>query len=187
MMKTRGARVSPFSTKDDGSPPSSSVPNYMNPTVSTMAKARPTTLVPFHTKQQVKEAVLVYRDMSMDYAISCLESITPNFKAWDRGLLTQEYALSLLPWIEVDSHRKVAAATASGKFKDEIILVKIKERIVIYIMNYDLNVHLEKIVDPKTRDKTPTIFVDEVTRPGINLADLAKLKPVFKKDFEPGE
>ncbi|GJR41471.1 ribonuclease H-like domain-containing protein [Tanacetum coccineum] len=64
-----------------------------------------------------------------------------------------------------------AAATASGKFKDEIILVKIKERIVFYIMNYDLYVHLEKIVDPKTRDKTPTIFVDEVTRTSSLVSD----------------
>ncbi|XP_071713486.1 3-ketoacyl-CoA thiolase 2, peroxisomal-like [Rutidosis leptorrhynchoides] len=65
----------------------------------------------------------------------------------------------------VDSHRKAAAATAAGKFKDEIIPIK------------------TKIVDPKTGDETPvTISVDDGIRPGTSLADLAKLKPVFKKD-----
>lgn len=65
----------------------------------------------------------------------------------------------------VDSHRKAAAATASGKFKDEIIPVK------------------TKIVDPKTGDETPvTISVDDGIRAGTSLADLAKLKPVFKKN-----
>ncbi|GKA47078.1 3-ketoacyl-CoA thiolase 2, peroxisomal, partial [Tanacetum coccineum] len=40
-----------------------------------------------------------------------------------------------------------------------------------------------KIVDPKTGAETPvTISVDDGIRPGTSLADLAKLKPVFKKD-----
>ncbi|GJW26542.1 integrase, catalytic region, zinc finger, CCHC-type containing protein [Tanacetum coccineum] len=40
-----------------------------------------------------------------------------------------------------------------------------------------------KIVDPKTREETlVTISVDDGIRPGTTLADLAKLKPVFKKD-----
>ena len=65
----------------------------------------------------------------------------------------------------VESHRKAAAATAAGKFKDEIIPIK------------------TKIVDPKTGDEKPvTISVDDGIRPGTTLADLAKLKPVFKKD-----
>ncbi|XP_047317380.1 3-ketoacyl-CoA thiolase 2, peroxisomal-like [Impatiens glandulifera] len=65
----------------------------------------------------------------------------------------------------VDSHRKAAAATASGKFKDEIIPVS------------------TKIVDPKTGDeKTVTISVDDGIRPSTKLSDLAKLKAVFKKD-----
>ncbi|KAK4388038.1 3-ketoacyl-CoA thiolase 2, peroxisomal [Sesamum angolense] len=65
----------------------------------------------------------------------------------------------------VDSHRKAAAATASGKFKDEIIPVK------------------TKIVDPKTGDEKPvTISVDDGIRPNTSVADLGKLKPVFKKD-----
>ncbi|XP_071696821.1 3-ketoacyl-CoA thiolase 2, peroxisomal-like [Rutidosis leptorrhynchoides] len=65
----------------------------------------------------------------------------------------------------VESHRKAAAATAAGKFKDEIIPIK------------------TKLVDPKTGDETPvTISVDDGIRPGTTLADLAKLKPVFKKD-----
>ncbi|KFK42814.1 hypothetical protein AALP_AA1G042000 [Arabis alpina] len=65
----------------------------------------------------------------------------------------------------VDSHRKAASATASGKFKDEIVPVN------------------TKIVDPKTGDEKPiTVSVDDGIRPGTTLSGLAKLKPVFKKD-----
>ncbi|XP_057743198.1 3-ketoacyl-CoA thiolase 2, peroxisomal [Arachis stenosperma] len=65
----------------------------------------------------------------------------------------------------VESHRRAAAATAAGKFKDEIIPVS------------------TKIVDPKTGDETPvTISVDDGIRPNASVADLGKLKPVFKKD-----
>lgn len=65
----------------------------------------------------------------------------------------------------VESHRKAAAATASGKFKDEIIPVS------------------TKIVDPKTgEEKAVTIFVDDGIRQQTNIADLSRLKPAFKKD-----
>ncbi|XP_043703300.1 3-ketoacyl-CoA thiolase 2, peroxisomal-like [Telopea speciosissima] len=65
----------------------------------------------------------------------------------------------------VESHRKAAAATAAGKFKDEIIPVA------------------TKIVDPKTGEEKPvTISVDDGIRPDTSLAVLAKLKPAFKKD-----
>ncbi|RWR89013.1 3-ketoacyl-CoA thiolase 2, peroxisomal [Cinnamomum micranthum f. kanehirae] len=65
----------------------------------------------------------------------------------------------------VASHKKAAAATAAGKFKDEIIPV------------------VTKIVDPKTgSEKQVTIAVDDGIRPNTTLSDLAKLKPVFKKD-----
>ncbi|KAK4585799.1 hypothetical protein RGQ29_023132 [Quercus rubra] len=65
----------------------------------------------------------------------------------------------------VESHQRAAAATASGKFKDEIIPVP------------------TKIVDPKTGDEKPvTISIDDGIRPNARFADLAKLKPVFKKD-----
>lgn len=65
----------------------------------------------------------------------------------------------------VESHRRAAAATASGKFKDEIIPVT------------------TKIVDPKTgEEKSVTIAVDDGIRPNASLADLGKLKAVFKKD-----
>ncbi|KAL0376885.1 UNVERIFIED_CONTAM: 3-ketoacyl-CoA thiolase 2, peroxisomal [Sesamum calycinum] len=65
----------------------------------------------------------------------------------------------------VESHKKAAAATASGKFKDEIIPVK------------------TKIVDPKSGDeKEVTISVDDGIRPNTSVAELGKLKPVFKKD-----
>ncbi|OMO99890.1 Thiolase [Corchorus capsularis] len=65
----------------------------------------------------------------------------------------------------VESHRRAAAATASGKFKEEIVPV------------------YTKIVDPKTGAEKPvTISVDDGIRPNTNMADLAKLKPAFKKD-----
>ncbi|CAI0380399.1 unnamed protein product [Linum tenue] len=65
----------------------------------------------------------------------------------------------------VDSHRKAAAATAAGKFRDEIIPVS------------------TKLVDPKTGDEKPiTVAVDDGIRPNASVADLARLKPVFKKD-----
>ncbi|VVA89988.1 unnamed protein product [Arabis nemorensis] len=65
----------------------------------------------------------------------------------------------------VDSHRKATSATASGKFKDEIVPVN------------------TKIVDPETGDEKPiTVSVDDGIRPSTTLSGLAKLKPVFKKD-----
>ncbi|KAJ4955504.1 hypothetical protein NE237_012287 [Protea cynaroides] len=65
----------------------------------------------------------------------------------------------------VESHRKAAAATAAGKFRDEIIPVA------------------TKIVDPKTGDEKPvTISVDDGFRADASVSQLAKLKPVFKKD-----
>ncbi|KAM4117112.1 hypothetical protein ACB094_02G100500 [Castanea mollissima] len=65
----------------------------------------------------------------------------------------------------VESHQRAAAAIASGKFKDEIIPVP------------------TKIVDPKTGDEKPvTISIDDGVRPNARFSDLAKLKPVFKKD-----
>ncbi|KAK1309339.1 3-ketoacyl-CoA thiolase 2, peroxisomal [Acorus calamus] len=64
----------------------------------------------------------------------------------------------------VESHRKAAAAAASGKFKDEIIPV------------------VTKIVDPKTgTEKQVTISADDGIRPGTTVSGLAKLKPAFKK------
>ncbi|CAM6037668.1 unnamed protein product [Sphagnum compactum] len=63
------------------------------------------------------------------------------------------------------SHQRAAAATAAGKFRDEIIPVH------------------TKLVDPKTgEEKQVTIAVDDGIRPQTTLADLAKLKAVFKKN-----
>ncbi|XP_022887979.1 3-ketoacyl-CoA thiolase 2, peroxisomal-like [Olea europaea var. sylvestris] len=65
----------------------------------------------------------------------------------------------------VMSHKRAAAATASGKFKDEIIPVS------------------TKIVDPRTGEEKPVIIsVDDGIRPNTNLTDLAKLKPAFNKN-----
>ncbi|KAK8711687.1 hypothetical protein V6N13_146960 [Hibiscus sabdariffa] len=65
----------------------------------------------------------------------------------------------------VESHRRAAAATASGKFKEEIIPVA------------------TKIVNPKTGEEKPVVIsVDDGIRPDTNMAGLAKLKPAFRKD-----
>ncbi|RZC03464.1 3-ketoacyl-CoA thiolase 2, peroxisomal isoform D [Glycine soja] len=65
----------------------------------------------------------------------------------------------------VESHKRAAAATAAGKFKEEIIPVS------------------TKFVDPKTGvEKKIIVSVDDGIRPNTNLADLAKLKPAFQKD-----
>ncbi|GAB4830189.1 3-ketoacyl-CoA thiolase 1, peroxisomal [Ancistrocladus abbreviatus] len=65
----------------------------------------------------------------------------------------------------VESHRRAAAATASGKFRDEIIPIS------------------TKLVDLKTgEEKSVVISVDDGIQPNTNMAVLAKLKPAFKKD-----
>ncbi|KAL0553866.1 hypothetical protein IC582_007770 [Cucumis melo] len=65
----------------------------------------------------------------------------------------------------VESHRRAAAASASGKFKDEIIPV------------------YTKIIDPKSGVVKPVIVsVDDGIRPSTNMEILAKLKPAFKKN-----
>ncbi|KAG7011315.1 3-ketoacyl-CoA thiolase 2, peroxisomal [Cucurbita argyrosperma subsp. argyrosperma] len=65
----------------------------------------------------------------------------------------------------VESHRRAAAASASGKFKDEIIPVS------------------TKIIDPKSGVAKPVVVsVDDGIRPSTNMEILGKLKPAFKKD-----
>ncbi|KAK7828070.1 3-ketoacyl-coa thiolase 2 [Quercus suber] len=86
--------------------------------------------------------------------------ITSENVAENYGVTRQEQDLAA-----VESHRRAAAASASGKFKDEIIPVS------------------TKIVNPKTGEEMPvTISVDDGIRPNTNMADLAKLKPAFKKN-----
>ncbi len=64
----------------------------------------------------------------------------------------------------VTSNQRAAAATANGKFKEEIVPVH------------------TKLVNPKTgEEKQVTIAVDDGIRPQTTLAELAKLKPAFKK------
>ena len=59
----------------------------------------------------------------------------------------------------VESHRRAAHALTEGYFKEQIVPVALKSR------------------------KGPTEFVtDEHVRPGATLADMAKLRPAFKKD-----
>ncbi|XP_021290233.1 3-ketoacyl-CoA thiolase 2, peroxisomal [Herrania umbratica] len=102
------------------------------------------------------------RVKQMEQAQNCLlpMGVTSENVAHRFGVTRQEQDQAA-----VESHRKAAAATASGKSKDEIIPVA------------------TKIVDPKTGDEKPvTISVDDGIRPNTSLSDLAKLRPVFKKD-----
>ncbi|KAJ3672159.1 hypothetical protein LUZ60_006880 [Juncus effusus] len=119
-----------------------------------------------------------------------LESMSSNSVAWEGGInpkvnMVQKAQDCLLPMgitsenvagrygvsrqeqdqAAVESHRRAAAATASGKFKDEIVPVS------------------TKIVDPKTGDEKPVVIsVDDGIRAETSLSSLAKLKAVFKKD-----
>ncbi|CAL0333553.1 unnamed protein product [Lupinus luteus] len=119
-----------------------------------------------------------------------LESMTANSMAWEGSVnpkvkMFEQAQNCLLPMgitsenvahrfgvsrimqdqAAVESHTRAAAATAAGRFKDEIVPVS------------------TKIVDAKTREeKSVTIVVDDGIRPNTSLADLGKLKPVFKRD-----
>ena len=63
------------------------------------------------------------------------------------------------------SFQKAAAAQKAGKFKDEIVPLKVK------------------IVDPKTEQESEIIVDhDDGVRDGVTAESLAKLKPAFAKD-----
>ncbi|KAM1234309.1 hypothetical protein ACFX13_003980 [Malus domestica] len=80
--------------------------------------------------------------------------------------------LKMLPNVMVESHRHAAAASASGKFKDEIVPVSTK-----------ISIKMFPIVYPNTGEERPvTISVDNGIRPNTNMNDSAKLKPAFKRD-----
>ena len=63
------------------------------------------------------------------------------------------------------SFQKAAAAQKAGKFKDEIVPLKVK------------------IVDPKTEQESEIVVDrDDGVRDGVTAESLGKLKPAFKKD-----
>src|SRR5271169_4761682 len=62
--------------------------------------------------------------------------------------------------LAAESHRRAAAATADGYFKEQILPVEI----------------------PGKRGSTTVVDTDEHIRPGVSLEDMAKLKPAFAKD-----
>lgn len=66
----------------------------------------------------------------------------------------------------VKSHQNAAAAIRDGKFKDEIVPIKVKE---IFVKD-DQRIETEHIVDS-----------DEGVRPGTTMEILARLRPAFKK------
>jgi len=61
--------------------------------------------------------------------------------------------------LAVESHRRAAAAVEAGYFTEQIVPIEVK-----------------------SRKGTVQITLDEHIRPGVTLADLAKLKPAFAKD-----
>jgi acetyl-CoA acyltransferase len=65
----------------------------------------------------------------------------------------------------VKSHQKAAAAIAEGKFKDEIVPVKVKE---VFVEN------------DKRKEVEYTVDTDEGVRPDTSIEGLAKLRPAFK-------
>jgi acetyl-CoA C-acetyltransferase len=62
--------------------------------------------------------------------------------------------------LAAESHRRAAAATSAGYFKEQILPVEI----------------------PGKRGTTTVVDTDEHIRPDVNLEDMAKLKPAFAKD-----
>ncbi|MFZ0193176.1 MAG: beta-ketothiolase BktB [Streptosporangiaceae bacterium] len=62
--------------------------------------------------------------------------------------------------LAAESHRRAAAATAAGYFKEQILPVEI----------------------PGKRGSITVVDTDEQIRPGVSLEDMAKLKPAFAKD-----
>jgi acetyl-CoA C-acetyltransferase len=62
--------------------------------------------------------------------------------------------------LAVESHRRAAAATAAGYFKEQILPIEI----------------------PGKRGSTTVVDIDEHIRPDVSLEDMAKLKPAFAKD-----
>jgi acetyl-CoA C-acetyltransferase len=62
--------------------------------------------------------------------------------------------------LAAESHRRAAAATAAGYFKEQILPVEI----------------------PGKRGSITVVDTDEHLRPGVSLEDMAKLKPAFAKD-----
>ncbi|XP_010482154.1 PREDICTED: 3-ketoacyl-CoA thiolase 5, peroxisomal-like isoform X1 [Camelina sativa] len=102
------------------------------------------------------------RALEFPKARDCLlpMGVTSENVAERYGITRQEQDMAA-----VESHKRAAAAIASGKLKDEIIPVA------------------TKIVDPETKaEKAIVVSVDDGVRPNSNMADLAKLKTVFKKD-----
>jgi len=76
--------------------------------------------------------------------------------------LAEKYGISREEQDEVSlrSHQCAAAATKAGRFKDEILPIEFPQK-----------------------KGPPVVFdTDEHFRPGLTLADLAKLKPLYKKD-----
>ncbi len=62
--------------------------------------------------------------------------------------------------LAAESHRRAAAATAAGYFKEQILPVKI----------------------PGRKGQVTVVDTDEHIRPDVNLEDMAKLRPAFSKD-----
>ncbi|MGB2513819.1 MAG: thiolase family protein, partial [Flavobacteriaceae bacterium] len=82
--------------------------------------------------------------------------------------VAQKYGISreAADQFAVDSHRKAAAAINAGKFKDQIVPVKVEDVFV---------------KDGKKVSTSHVVEVDEGVRRDTTLEGLSKLRPVFKK------
>lgn len=92
-----------------------------------------------------------------DYLVGMGLTAEAVSQKWD---ITREQADTF----SVNSHAKAAAAIAAGKFKDEIVPVKVKE---VWVEN------------DKRKEREFTVDTDEGVRPDTSLEGLSKLRPAF--------
>ena len=81
----------------------------------------------------------------------------------DKFAITRE----MMDEFAVDSHRKAAAAVASGKFEEEILPIEIETT---------------RLLNKKVQKETEHVFADEGIREDTTVETLARLHPVFKAD-----
>ncbi len=88
----------------------------------------------------------------------------------------------------VESFKRASRAKAEGKFKSEIVPVRVSFAARLLLQAESMADRRPcrpqtKLVDPKTGDEKEVIISeDDGIREGVTLESLSKLKPVFKKD-----
>ncbi|MGB0861445.1 MAG: thiolase family protein [Saprospiraceae bacterium] len=96
-------------------------------------------------------------DKRPDYVVGMGITAEAVSKKWDVSRLDQDT-------FAFNSHQKAMKATAEGKFKDEIVPIKVKE---VYVEN------------DQRKEREWTVDTDESIRPTTTVEGLGKLRPVF--------